>query len=257
MMNNWKHKLNIFLSDFEHTADIIGVLVCGSYVTGRPTKHSDLDVHIILDNSVEYRERGNRIIDGLLIEYFANPPKQILGYFADDLNDRRLMSQVQFATGEIILDKTGEVEALKNKAKNMIEEFYASSNPSPKMSELDKYFLWDMRDDLQDAHETERADFDFMYFTCLNMLLEKYMNCINRPYNRKVILGNITDPVVREKYLLRELPDEGISKLISYAIVATGRDEKLTAYEKLTATIIDTFGGFEIDGFKLKSPVEV
>jgi len=31
-MNEWSDKLNIFLSDFEYTKDVVGVLVCGSYV---------------------------------------------------------------------------------------------------------------------------------------------------------------------------------------------------------------------------------
>ena len=96
-----------------------------------------------------------------------------------------------------------------------------------------------------------------LYFTRLNGLLEKYMTCINRPYNSKTILGNIVDVTVREKYLLRELPDSAIKGLISRAIVAEGKVGKIDAYEKLTTAIINNFGGFDIDGFKLKSDLEV
>ena len=256
-MNEWRDKLNIFLSDFEYTKDVAGVLVCGSYVTGKPTKHSDLDVHIVLDNKVGYRERGNKIVGGLLIEYFANPPKQILRYFDGDLQDKSLMCQTQFATGEIIIDRFGDVAKLKETAKSMISNVYdKTEETSLSMFVLDKYFLWDMLDDLQDAYETGRADFDFLYFTRLNMLLEKYMNCISRPYNSKTILGNIVDSVVREKYLLRELPNHIIKTLINQAIVATSKDDKINTYEKLTSTIIEEFGGFDIDGFKFKSDVE-
>ena len=196
-MNNWKKKLDIFLADFEYTHDIFGVLLCGSYITGNPTNHSDLDVHIILDNCVNYRERGNRIVDGLLIEYFANPLKQILRYFDDDFQEQSLMCQTQFSTGKILLDKVGDVESIKAKAKSMIADFYASKNNNLQMSELDKHGIWDMLDDLQDAYETQRADFDFLYFTRLNMLLEKYMLCINLPYSCKSIYGNIVDAVVK------------------------------------------------------------
>ncbi|MCL2199699.1 MAG: nucleotidyltransferase domain-containing protein [Defluviitaleaceae bacterium] len=252
-MNGWKNKLNTFLSDFEYADDIVGVLVCGSYITGNPTSHSDLDVHIILDNSVKYRERGNKIVDGLLIEYFANPPNQILKYFEEDFQEKSLMCQTQFATGKIMLDKTGDTEALKKKAHKMISDFYATEKND--MSELDKYFLWDMLDDLQDAHENQRADFDLLYFTRLNMLLEKYMNVINLPYNCKSIYGNITDSVVREKYLLRELSDETIKSMITNSITATSKDDKMDAYEKLTTKILNQAGGFNIDGFKLKSNI--
>ena len=104
---DWQTRLDIFLSEFEHKADVVGVLVCGSYITGSPSNHSDLDVHVVLDDDVCYRERGNRIIDGLLIEYFANPPHQILKYFDEDFADKSLMSQVQFATGKIVMDEKG------------------------------------------------------------------------------------------------------------------------------------------------------
>ena len=253
----WKNKLDLFLADFEYTEDVVGVLVCGSYITGNPTKHSDLDVHIILDNRVDYRERGNKIIDGLLIEYFANPLKQILHYFEDDFKEKSLMAQTQFATGKIILDKVGDVESLKTKAKTMISDFYASEQPDLRMSELNKYFMWDMLDDLQDAYETQRADFDFLYFTRLNLLLEKYMRCINLPYNCKSIYGNIVDATVREKYLLRQLPNTTIKNLIVFAITAETKAEKIRIYENLTTEIINAFGGFNVDGFKFKSKVEV
>jgi hypothetical protein len=257
VMSDWKKKLDKFFADFEYADDVVGVLVCGSYVTGNPTSHSDLDVHIVLDNRVGYRERGNRIIDGLLIEYFANPLKQIIRYFEDDLQEKSLMSQTQFATGEIILDKVGDVEALKEKAKNMMSDFYASVQTDLRMSDLDKYFLWDMQDDLQDAFENQRADFDFLYFTRLNMLIKKYMERINLPYNSKAIYGNIVDEGVRKKYLLRELPNAAIKNLIVCAITAEGKAERLKAYEELTAEIIKEFRGFDVDGFKFKSDVEV
>jgi len=256
-MKNWKDKLDIFLAGFEHATDIVGVLVCGSYITGQPTPHSDLDVHIVLDNKVNYRERGNKIIDGLLIEYFANPYKQIVSYFNDDLHDKSLMCQTQFATGKIIIDKVGDVQLLKEEATSMIANFYDASQTVPFMSELEKYFLWDMLDDMQDAYETQRPDYDFLYYTRLNMLLEKYFKCINLPYNTKSIYGSIVDANVRKKYLLGKLPDEGIGKLIVSAITATARCEKIDAYVKLTTAIFDCFGGFCVDGFKLKSDVEV
>ena len=255
-MNDWKRKLDIFLADFENADDIVGILVCGSYIMDRPTSHSDLDVHIVLDNKVEYRERGNKVVDGLLIEYFANPMKQILAYFNEDLEDKSLMCQTQFVTGKILLDKVGDVEALKSKAKEMIENFYASGQNELSMSDLDKYFLWDMLDDLQDAYENKRADFDFLYFTRLDMLLRKYMNGINLPYNSKSIYGNAVDANVREKYLLRELPNETVKSMIIRAITVVEKDDKMDAYEKLTAEIMKQLGGFSIDGFKLKSDVE-
>lgn len=78
---NWKPKLEKFLENFKYLNDIQGVLVCGFYITGKPTSHSDLDVHIVLKDNCDYRVKLNRIVDGLMIECFINPPKQIRKYF--------------------------------------------------------------------------------------------------------------------------------------------------------------------------------
>jgi hypothetical protein len=98
-MQEWKIALEEFLKDWKIRNDVVGALVCGSYITGNPSKRSDIDVHILLSDDVEWRERGNRIINGFLIEYFVNPPKQIRRYFQEDFQDHRTMSMVQFITG--------------------------------------------------------------------------------------------------------------------------------------------------------------
>jgi len=251
---NWQTKLDIFMAECHLMQDAIGVLACGSYITGNPTEHSDLDVHIILNENATYRERGNKIVDGLLIEYFANPPKQILQYFTEDFAERSLMSQVQFATGEIILDKAGKVAELKQKATTMVDEFYENTAHNPqKTSDLAKYFLWDNLDNLTDAYKTNRRDFDFIYFTNLDTLISTYMAAIGRPYNKMAILGNITDENVQKKYLLRNLPDLAISTAIEMAVTATDKQERLSAYANLTTMVLEKFGGFDIDGFRFRS----
>ncbi|MBS3990732.1 MAG: hypothetical protein KGZ51_01555, partial [Erysipelothrix sp.] len=226
---DWKVKLDKFLFEWEYMEDTIGILVCGSFITGEPSAHSDLDVHIILSNDVDYRERGNRIIDGLLIEYFANPPKQISKYFEEDYREICPMSQTQFITGRILLDKTGVVQELKNKAKEMLENRYQEIDS--KISELNKYAIWDMLDDLQDALESGRKDFNLIYYCNLDKLLSLYMRLIKYPYNYKSILGNITSELTRSKYLLEELPDKRISEIITNCITSDENADKLFNYE--------------------------
>jgi hypothetical protein len=250
---SWKPKLDKFMESFEYKADVIGILVCGSFVTGTPSSHSDLDVHIILDESVDYRERGNKIVDGLLIEYFVNPPRQIRSYFKEDYQAIRPMSQTQFATGEIVLDTTGVVAELKQEAIAMIELNFKDIHSSA--HGLVKYGIWDMLDDLQDMYENERIEFDFVYYSNLDELISIYMKQIKQAYNKKTILGHLMSEVVRKKYLLNELPDENVKNLIQTCIVAEGKKDRIESYEKLTNAVLDLMGGFEIDGFKFKSDV--
>jgi len=113
-----------------------------------------------------------------------------------------------------------------------------------------------MLDVLQDAYKCNRVDFDLLYFTRLELLLHKYMNGINRPYNSKSIYGNVAEPLVREKYLLHELPDDTIREMIDCAITAQGQENKMDIYQKLTDEIMRQAGGFKIDGFRFKSKVD-
>lgn len=251
---NWEEKLNKFLENWKYMDDTVGILVCGSYITGNPSKHSDLDVHIILNENVNYRERGNKIVDGLLIEYFANPSKQIKEYFKEDYKNVRPMSQTQFVTGKILLDKTGEVQELKDEARKMLDRHYDDIDTN--INELNKYGMWDMLDDLQDCLDNDREDFDFIYYCNLDKLLFLYMKQIKLAYNKKTILGNITSEIVRNKYLLEELPDEVIKGLIKNCIVLKNKEERMKNYELLTNEIFSLTGGFEINNFSFKSPLD-
>ena len=251
---NWEEKLNKFLEDFKYKDDIVGILVCGSYITGNPSSHSDLDVHIILNEKVDYRERGNKIIEGLLIEYFANPPKQIREYFKEDYKNIRPMSQTQFITGKILLDKTGEVQKLKEEAMKMLDKNYSDLNTG--INELSKYEMWDMLDDLQDCLDNDREDFDFIYYCNLDKLISLYMKHIKYSYHKKTILGNITSEIARNKYLLKELPDEDIKNLIKNCILLKNQEERMKNYELLTNKIFDLTGGFDIGAFKFKSSLD-
>ncbi|MFA1739895.1 hypothetical protein [Lysinibacillus fusiformis] len=102
--------------------EVVGALICGSYVTVHPSERSDIDVHIILSNDVTWQEGGNQIIDGFLIEYFANPSGQIQRYFQDDFNKHRTMAMVQFQTGHNSFDYTGIINELKIEAYAWLEK---------------------------------------------------------------------------------------------------------------------------------------
>ena len=115
-MEAWEQALQKFLSDWKTNKEVIGVLVCGSYVTGKPSKQSDVDTHIILKPGTTWRERGNKIVDGFLIEYFANPPEQIKHYFKLDFANNYNDAATQFATGRILIDSEQMVKQLKQEA---------------------------------------------------------------------------------------------------------------------------------------------
>src|SRR5690554_3779093 len=164
-MKPWEKAIKIFLAEWKDKTDITAALVCGSFITGSPSNRSDIDIHIILSDKVTWRERGNKYINGMLVEYFANPPRQIRKYFEEDHDDNSTMSMVQFITGKEVFDKSGVIKQLKEEAMVWKDKSYNEINKT--LLEIKKYGLWDAYDNLLDCYETERQDFDFVYYNSL------------------------------------------------------------------------------------------
>ena len=80
-MQTWELAVEKFLTKYKDEDYFLGAILTGSYATGNYDENSDIDIYIVTKNNVTWRERGNKNIDGFLIEYFINPKKKILSYF--------------------------------------------------------------------------------------------------------------------------------------------------------------------------------
>jgi predicted nucleotidyltransferase len=254
-MKSWEDTLNKFLVKWKDRDDVVGAMVCGSYITGHPTDRSDLDVHIILSDEVDWRERGNQYVDGLLIEYFVNPPRQIREYFAEDYNGHNTMSMVQFITGKVIFDKQGIIEQLKKEAMEWKDKKYDDMDTS--LKEIKKYGLWDSFDNLLDCFETQRKDFDFVYHQSLSLLFKEYcffLNIEQIPFYQ--ITRYLSDPRYLSKYLKAPFPDQEFCEMYLMAVETEARDMMIEIYEKLLSHVYEQTGGFNIDGWNIRTPVK-
>ena len=252
---NWKPKLEKFLKNFKYLNDIQGILVCGSYINGAPTSHSDLDVHFILKDNCDYRVKLNKEVDGLMIECFINPPKQIRKYFEEDYKSFEQSSMNQFATGEIYRDDTGIISQLKDEAVTYIKAGFSNVNTS--LNELQKYALWDMLDDLQDGVKELRNDFDLIYFKYLDKVLKLVSNHYKVPYSTKTIYKSQFDEVTRFKYSLPQIPNKEISNIIVSSITEKSNKNKLAAFKLLVEFLWSQNNGFDINTFEFKSPISI
>ncbi|MGE7929082.1 nucleotidyltransferase domain-containing protein [Lysinibacillus xylanilyticus] len=254
-MEEWKMALEEFLKDWKNRNDVVGALVCGSYITGNPSRRSDIDVHIILSDDVDWRERGNRIINGFLIEYFANPSHQIHKYFQGDFQNQRTMSMVQIITGKILFDNTGILNELKIEAEHWLNNEYDELNKT--VLEIKKYILWDSLDNLKDCFEQKRVDFAFVYFNSLAKLFSEYCQFLRLesiPYNQ--VHSYLVDPVYVKKYLKSVFPDSIFKEMFLKALQEADKQKMMETYEDLVNHVFNQMGGFKIDGWKIKSPVE-
>ncbi|WP_409250941.1 nucleotidyltransferase domain-containing protein [Bacillus sp. SCS-153A] len=254
-MENWRKALKAFLEDWPYNSELAGVLVCGSYITGHPSNRSDIDVHMVLKEGEDWRERGNRVIDGYLIEYFCNPPIQIRTYFKEDYEERSTHAAVQFATGEIILDKEGTVSILKEEAYEWLQKPFEKTGETS--LEFMKYAIWDSLDNLQDLHEKGGGGFTFVYHNSLKVLFEQYCQFLSVeqiPYYQ--IASYLSEESYLRKYLKEPFPDQEFLELYLDALKETEDEERILLYERLSRHVLSIMGGFSIDGWKIRSPIQ-
>lgn len=247
--------LDTFVTLRKKRKDVIGIIVCGSYITGSPTKQSDIDVHILLSKKTSWRERGNIIIDGVLIEYFANPVAQHYVYATEDYAQRQRHNAHMFITGKLLFDKTGEVKQLIKDMKKMMTKKYAPQTATA--IELAKYHLRDMADNLAELDAVKAADFTFVLHNNLSTLLDTYGAFLQfdaLPIHK--IRRLLVEKSDKKKYHIRDFPDKAFVTLFIKTITTTDKPKKmLQSYERLTHHVLEKMWGFSIDGWSLKSPL--
>ncbi|MFT4311466.1 MAG: nucleotidyltransferase domain-containing protein [Candidatus Woesearchaeota archaeon] len=232
-LQNWEIATNKFLEDWKNKKDVIGIIICGSYITGNPSKHSDVDIQIILDNKVNYRERGNKIINGMLIEYFANPLKKLKEYEESDFKSRRKVMNHMLATGKVVLDKTGEIKKLVAQMKKQLNKKYPKMNKT--VIEITKYHIWDMKDNLEEVYKNKDLNFQYVYYNQLNDVFEKYTKYLQTDYytpdkQQKILISKKN----QKKYCIQNFPDKEFKKKYLEALKVKNKKDMLKKYIEIT-----------------------
>ena len=110
-------KKNKYLQD-EH---VLGILFYGSYQYGLNNQNSDIDLHIIYDDSnPNHLIRGNTFINGTRIEYFEKPIEDVYLMAENEFQNQNNASYSIIGKGEIVYERKG---ALTNLQKYVINRF--------------------------------------------------------------------------------------------------------------------------------------
>ena len=249
-MRPWEVALGKFLKPWEENEVVEAAILTGSYAIGLQTPRSDVDVYIILSDDVDWRERGNVLVDGFLIEYFANPVRQIRRYFEDEHSRNKRNTARIILIGKVLFDKTGIIKALRAEAEEYMRKPFPK--PDPVKVELAKYILWDALDILKDAEERGDPSYAYLYHLALRGALESYARFlrVEVPPASKVY-RLFSDEAFREAYLFPNFPDDEFVALFLKAM----EDVKTENAEALITHVLEKMGGFSIDGWRLRTGV--
>ena len=112
-----------FMEEMGYISDehFLGAIVYGSSLTGFDTETSDIDLHIIFDNSDPNRIiRGESFVDGKKIEYFEKPIEDVYLMAENEFQNQNNASYSIIGKGEIVCERKG---ALTDLQKYVINRF--------------------------------------------------------------------------------------------------------------------------------------
>lgn len=249
----WEKALKSFVGEWQARDDVLAAVLTGSHVTGSATARSDIDVIFVLSDDVTYRERGNCVRDGFLIEYFANPADQIELYMRDGLAQGARSDAAMFASGRVLFDKTGIVERLKARAQQDLVHPLEPMGPTD--LEMMKYHVWDGFEEVLQAYEEGTGAFDFVCSVYLQQLAADYFRFLRIPLpSLYKLVRYFRDEAYRNRLPITCLSDHSFMERFLGCLTAKSPADKLRQVDGLKAYVLERAGGFQIDGWALRTP---
>lgn len=251
-MNKWELAVEKFINQYKDEDYSLGAILTGSYATGNYDENSDIDIYIVTSDDTKWRERGNKNIDGFLIEYFINPKKKILSYFEKELQDYHLSTTMIFVNGKILYDKDGSVKELINIANNN----FTLADVDDFKYKMNCYSVWDGFDELESKYN-KSEDIDFTYNIFLQRVIETYF------YNKQIpsiplnkIEKIFKDESYRIKYNIKKLPEQDFIMKLVKCFDEKDYNKKFENAKDLYNYFMNQFKDFDINNLEVRSSAE-
>lgn len=252
-MKDWEQSLNKFLKNYIHEEYFLGAILTGSYATGNNNVNSDIDVFIVTKDSTKWRERGNKLVDGYMIEYFINPVRKITKEFEEGFENYHIATTVMFANGKILYDKDGTIKKLVNRAKSNLNK---DLKPIPKYKhEMNCYTVWHSFYELSSKY-IKKEDIDFTYNMYLNDIINSYFLDNGIPLLPIHKIERIlTNEDYRKKYNIMKLPDDIFIDKLLKCFKEKDYDKKFDYAKELYEYYMNKNSNFDINNFSFRSDI--
>ncbi len=244
MDERFRNALDLFASRMRRNRRVIAIIATGSVIHSKPDKNSDLDVFVLLDKS-KTRERGNTWIDGVEVEYFANPVNQVRYELKAERASNSAATAYMFAKGMVIFKKNKIVDSLVKEARSIL-----AAKPKAigaEQRENGKYYIDDGKKDLEDLYLRRNL---FAFHRSANGLLEV---CLNLFYVCKQARGTKNKNL--EAHLKRI--DPKFAHLFVKATTASTMAEKYRAVNNVAGYVEKLLGGPRSKEWKLRGPLSL
>ena len=255
-MEKWEAAAREFIEQCEFHADIEAVFLTGSYAAGNADEFSDIDLYIVLNDGCDWRIRGSKLFgNGYRIEYFANPIRQVKHYIDSSYKDVRIIEINMILNGIVIVDKNSIAESLRAYClQKDIANFPALGGFHVRTGQ---YTLWDNFDELTRAYSDKTADFAMQYYIFIQHAFDFYSRYICSPVpNYHHLYKWLVDETYHNNYKLPPYNDEVFIKLVAASFGNLDMGAMFEQASKTKDYILSKVGGFDVNNFSLKGPLD-
>lgn len=227
--------------------EVNGILGFGSSFNKKKLNpNSDMDIYLVIKN-IGKRYRGIMLVNGVEVDYFVNPIKQLKADWRKVKNKftTRKTAAYMLRDGEIILDQNNELKKLKEEARKFLEKDLEYGRMSSSTLVTSKYFINDYLGDIEDSIRGGDA-FSFQYniSSLLNYLIEVFCQF------HKI-------PLVKQKYQGTEIAkrDKKFVELYESVSEAFSKGEKFNRIKNLVSYSLESLGGKLPKEWELESSI--
>jgi len=251
-MEKWELAAREFIDLCDFKADIETVFLTGSRATGNADGFSDIDLLIVLNDTVDWRQRGNKRVDGYLVEYFANPMRQIKRYIDAGYDNVRLTDINMILGGNVIYGGCSTANELIEYCRQKLMA------PFPNMDEFKiktgLYILWNNFDELSRACAYHAPDFTMHFYKFTQYAFELYSRYTRSPVPSYHNLHRwLTDDDYFNNYGLAAHNDPEFIKIIKIVFDCLDTKSMHDLSKTVYTYVANKMGGFDIDNFVLRS----
>ena len=224
-----QEKIIAFIQEMGYINDphCLGIIVCGSSITGFNTKNSDIDLQVIFDNSDSVIIRGNEIVNGTRVEYFEKPIDDIFNAIDTEYQNQNNALYPIIGKGIIVFERGEWISLLKQYA---IDVFSKPLPPLTFNKARERVSILNNRmKNLRELAINDSLEFDHVYHLVIDMIRKFYHRLYGLP---KIATSKVyriyTDEAYRESICKINPESEFVNMFIE--LITTKCDDKMKKY---------------------------
>ena len=227
-MNKYLKIIEKFVDKMEYKNNerYLGLYFYGSSLTGFNNSNSDIDLHVIFDDSdLEHIYRGICYIDGIKIEYFEKCISDLYLSVDSDIHERNGAWYSILGTSKIIDDKQGKLKELQEYTLKL----YKKGLPKIEEQEIMEYIaiINNRMEKLRLLCKNEEPNFYSLYYITIEKIRRFYHSINGFPkINTSKIYRIYKDDEYRKTYFPGDFASEEFKNMYFNLIENTSRNKK-------------------------------